>query len=143
MAELTPVAIGQITQIFRQLVGARNGSTAHQHRYDRDIPLQRRSNFQTNEIQWVIKAAVPRLIPGVDPARTDHCQEYTASGDILVDALAKVLSQLDTGHVDENPVRAELGPEIAKQMTCLAFGIFSSIADEYGAHGNLYPSFAG
>jgi hypothetical protein len=112
MSEFDSVTKSQILDILGQFFRSWHASSLNQHRNYRNIPFQRGSSFEANEIQGGVKATSPIFILGIDPALTNHRQQNATRGHIFVNNLAEVASELDAGHIHEYLVGAELRGEI-------------------------------
>ena len=67
-----------------------------------DIPLQRGSSFQANEVEGVVEAPLASLILRIGPFFTNDRKEYSAGGNALINRLAKIASHLDGGDIHED-----------------------------------------
>ena len=53
---------------------------------------------------------------------------------MLIDDVAKVVTRLDAGNVDEDAILAELRLQALEQAACLPLGIIATVTDEDARH---------
>jgi hypothetical protein len=143
MSQLDPIAISEILEVIGQIFRPRHLSAMYKHRDDWNVPLQRRSSFEANEIGRFVEPAEPFFILGIEPALADHRKQDTTRGHLLVDNPAKVASRLYCGHIHEYRVFAELRGEILEQAASVSLDIFPSIADKDFTHAILPAAVPG
>ena len=134
MGELDRIAIGEVGQILRELLGSRHAGALHEHRDDGDVTLQRGGRFEPHEIHRIIEPPPVLLVSRVEPALADHRQQHATRGHVLVDGPTEIPPRLDPRHIHEDRVLAKLRLEVIEEAPGLTFGVLPAIADEDGAH---------
>ena len=88
-ADHDAMTVRQIVQTWRQLINRWNGSPAHQHRNDWNVPFQRRLNFDSNEIPRVFEPGLALTPPFFHPLPSDDREEHLTLGHLRIEVLPK------------------------------------------------------
>jgi hypothetical protein len=86
---------------FGQVLQPRYPRLSHQHRDHPLILLQGRLDLDTHEIIGIVDAAASVLVQGIEPARTDHCQQHITLTNLLFQHPDKVQAGCDAVDIHE------------------------------------------
>src|SRR2546423_15494179 len=109
MANLESVALRQFFQIVRKRLRPGYARALKEDRDDRDIPLQRRADFDANEIVGIVETPRTVLIFRVEPIRPDDRQQRAALGDLLAQHAHEIGAEGNSIDIHEQDVLPEIG----------------------------------
>lgn len=124
------VAIGELTEIVRQLIRLRHAGSAQQDGDDGNIAPKRGSYFDPDEVVGIVETPISAVIAGFQPVLADEDEQGAAAAHVLIDGLAEVASGFERGDVHEDCVFAELRGEVIEETAGFALGVLSPIAEK-------------
>ena len=130
---------GEFLQAVRKLAGLRHRRPVDKDRNDRNVALQRRLDFDADEVVRVVEATTVLTVGARDPVLADDGQERVA----LADPVGKHVDEITPGRDRVDVEKDVLPSEAARQPIVdppgVSARVFPSIADEDAAQHPMSP----
>src|SRR5262249_28681151 len=124
------MAVGQIPQTLRELLGRRDRGTPHQHGGDRELATQGGLDLDPDEVAAATAPAGPARPGDRKPFVPDAGEEDIAAGDTLGQDLAEIQPQGDRIDVLEDSPPTIMPRKVVVEPPRLVEAILSPIGDE-------------
>jgi hypothetical protein len=135
-AQQDPIPAGQKPDVLRQVLCDRHCCVLHDDGNDRDLPLQRGSDFGADQIIFILQASSAALIFDGQPAFSDHHDHGAASGNLLGYVINEVDTQWHTVYVHEQTIRSVGVDKPIVKPTGSVLGILATVAQENSVTAN-------
>src|SRR5438874_13778024 len=97
---------------------------------DADFALERRDDFHTHKILFIVEATLTRRIGYMQPVGSDRYDSDVTSADFAVDRFDEVFARLDLVDIDEDLVFTKVRSQPVVKATSVGCGVFAAIVDE-------------
>src|SRR5262245_38889369 len=108
MADIQSIALRKFLEVLGKLFGVWDSRPVEEDRDYRNVSLQRRGNFDANEIFWIIQAAASLFVFSSYPVWPNDREQHVALGNFLTQDLGEIYSKWDIVDIHEQQVRPEL-----------------------------------